>query len=530
MTKQFIAWARVSSARQKEEGWSLEHQEERLRDYAARCGGNIVKLYVVAETASKHHERQTFQEMLQFARHNSKRIDGLLVMKIDRAARNMRDFVALEQLEEDHGVKLISITQPTENTPSGKMMRRTFATFATFFTEQLSVDVKAAMKRRAEAGLFVTLAPYGYRNVRGTDNRRVVEVDASEAAKVRRLFQLYAYENHTLDSLKRALVIEGISYKPERPAWTRSKLYELLTDRSYIGDVDHLGTWYPGSHDPIVDRSTFERVQSLLGRHSYKAHQMLFAGGLIKCGHCDHPITGELKTKKTATGERRYTYYRCSTYNAAGHPRIRVPESRLDASLLSIFDRLRIRDDDERDLYIDIFRAKTRGTQYIAAEQRQRVAAELKRVRNQKDVLLNLRLNGQIEDATYSAKHLELRDREAGLQIELDRGGVAPSDGFALKAFELSQNLATKWVRANSDQKRRIIEIVTLNLRLVGASLDAQIRSPFDMLAEGAESKISAQDRTPIGLSQRFIAAAMGLPAHIQSLIRDYASIDAASA
>jgi DNA invertase Pin-like site-specific DNA recombinase len=64
VAKRYIAWARVSSARQKEEGWSLDYQEERLRDFAQRSGGEIVKLYVVTETASKHAERETFREML----------------------------------------------------------------------------------------------------------------------------------------------------------------------------------------------------------------------------------------------------------------------------------------------------------------------------------------------------------------------------------------------------------------------------------------------------------------------------------
>ena len=84
--KQFIAWARVSSARQKEEGWSLDTQQEKLAEYAARQGGQIVKLYVVTETASPHQERRTFNEMLAYARQHATSIAGVLVMKIDRAA------------------------------------------------------------------------------------------------------------------------------------------------------------------------------------------------------------------------------------------------------------------------------------------------------------------------------------------------------------------------------------------------------------------------------------------------------------
>ena len=53
MSKQFVAWASVSSARQKKEGFSLEDQEQRLNDFATRLGGNVIKLFKIAETASK---------------------------------------------------------------------------------------------------------------------------------------------------------------------------------------------------------------------------------------------------------------------------------------------------------------------------------------------------------------------------------------------------------------------------------------------------------------------------------------------
>ena len=71
---------------------------------------------------------------------------------------------------------------------------------ASFYTEQQSVDVREGQARRVKEGWFVGLAPYGYRNVR-KDSRGVVEVDPEAAANVKRIFQLYAYENLTLDGV-----------------------------------------------------------------------------------------------------------------------------------------------------------------------------------------------------------------------------------------------------------------------------------------------------------------------------------------
>lgn len=518
--RKYIAWARVSSARQASEGWSLEYQQERLRDYAERNGGEIVKMYVVTETASKQQERKVFREMLAYAKLNRGKIDGLLVMKIDRAARNMHDFLALEKLEEDYGVRLISVTQPTENTPSGRMMRRTFATFATFFTEQLSVDIKAAYKRRVQAGLFGTQTPYGYKHVRGDDGKSVAVVVDWKAANVRRIFELYAYHNHTLDSLAAAVKSEGMTYTEAQPYFVRSKLYEILTNRAYIGEVQHLGVWYPGIHQPIVDRETFDRVQHLLGRRMYRSHEMLYAGGLIKCGHCGRPISGEAKTKITTRGEHHYTYYRCAGYNAEGHPRIRLREQELDEQVLAMFDRMRV-DDELKSLIADTIRAMAESEQGVLRENRHRISAELTRVRNQKDQLLNLRLAGDVDQETYGKKMLELRDRETHLQVELDKAGRDQSEEaeLTIKTFELSQNLREKWVTSDREAKRRLLEIVCLNFTLSDVSLVPTMREPFDVLAEGLNFAFSAQELTSLEPVRRFLNGVRRIPEDIRRLI-----------
>lgn len=132
--KQFVALARVSSREQEREGFSLEIQEEALQRYAQQQGGTIIQMFKIAETASKRDERKTFKEMVSFAKKNSATLDGLLFYKVDRAARNLFDYVELERLELDHGVPFISVSQPTENNPAGRMMRRTLANMASFFT------------------------------------------------------------------------------------------------------------------------------------------------------------------------------------------------------------------------------------------------------------------------------------------------------------------------------------------------------------------------------------------------------------
>ena len=493
--KTFVALARVSSREQEREGFSLDVQEDALRKYAERNGGEIVKLLRIAETASKRDERKTFKELIAFAKKHAAQIDGILFYKVDRAARNLFDYVELERLESEYGVPFISVSQPTENTPAGRMQRRMLANMASFYTEQQSVDVKEGLLRRVQSGLFIGKAPFGYRNVR-KEGRGLVEVHIDNALKVRRIFDLYAYHSHTLDSLGVKLAEEGLTYLPSMPTFPRSKLHTILRDRAYIGEVEHQGQWYPGVQEPLVGRTTWDRVQALLGAKVYRATELTYAGELITCAHCGHPITGESKVKKTKSGEREYIYYRCAKYNAEGHPRTRVTETDLDEQTLSMFDRLRIDDEKVQDNFMAVLRAQTCQEQQESEAEITETNRQLSLLRGQQNQLLNLRLLDEINAETFARKATELRDREAKLQLQLEvcsRQRHEYAD-IAVKAFGLSQTLRPKWLTADYAAKRRILEIVCLNFRLVGANLIPAMRSPFDVLIEGPSVQQSRGD------------------------------------
>ena len=74
----------------------------------------------------------------------------------------------------------------------------------------------------------------------------------------------------------------------------------------------------PGAHLPLVDRVVWDRVQVLLGEKTYKSHELIYAGELIRFAHCGHPVTGE-SVIKPETGKEAF-YHRCSRSNTKGHP------------------------------------------------------------------------------------------------------------------------------------------------------------------------------------------------------------------
>ena len=89
MAKQYVAPARISSREQEREGFSLDVREDALLRYASQHDGKILKLFRVAETATRPQERKTFKQRLAYSRKNAGRLTGVLVYEIDRAARNI---------------------------------------------------------------------------------------------------------------------------------------------------------------------------------------------------------------------------------------------------------------------------------------------------------------------------------------------------------------------------------------------------------------------------------------------------------
>lgn len=224
---------------------------------------------------------------------------------------------------------------------------------------------------------------------------------------------------------------------------------------------------------------------------------MTYASEFMTCGFCGNPITGEKKIKQTSTGEREYIYYRCTKYHVGDHPRVRVTERDLDMQMLALFDKMRVEDEDFRQTFVEQLKAATEDDFEKNSLEDDVIREQQKKACNRVTTLTKMRLDGEIDHETYADMFPKLKDEEARLRLHLDRKARTCFEisNIAVKAFELSQVLRQKWVRADYAVKRRILEILCLNCRLDDISLVPTMRKPFDLLAEGLLLKNSRDDR-----------------------------------
>jgi len=484
--KKYLAFARVSSREQEREGFSLDVQVDAFHEYARKNRGVVEKLFRVAETATRRKEREVFRGMVQHAKKHAKQYDGLLFYKVDRAARNMPDWIELEKLANYHGIPLIFVTLPSSQTPNGRLMVRTLAAVSTYQTEQQSVDVREGISRRVKEGLFPSQAPFGYRNVRGEDKRSRIFVDETEARAVRRAFELRANEHLTVEQIIERLHIEGLVYSDSRPKFPLSKMNHILQDRSYIGEIRFHDEWHLGTHPRLVDKRTWHRVEASFGDRRQKSHKLLFANGLVRCGYCDRPITGEKKTKNTKHGPKEYVYYRCCGYTAPSHPHHRFTEQQLEPQAQQILSTLGFPSSEWQEW------AKSAATDYLRSTIGD-MSADLKEIQRQRslvpglqDELLNMRLAKQLSHQQFEKKQLEIQEQETLLAnrakaLEEASGQI---EQRAQTAAILFDTIRQRWGSWDVDTKHLVLRLLFGGFELQGDKLVQVQRTPIELFKQ----------------------------------------------
>src|SRR4029077_12943314 len=295
--KQAVIYARVSSKEQEKEGVSIPAQLKLLKEYAAAQGFAIAHEYVDVETA-KQTGRVAFGEVVAYLKaHTSARV--MLVEKTDRLYRNSKDWVTVDELDVEMHFPKEGVVLSGESRSSEKFMHGIKVLMAKNYIDNLSEEARKGIQEKAEQVIWPTVAPLGYRNLVGSDGKKIIEPDPESAPIITRLFEWYATGALSLKEAAEKARAAGLVYRKSGASVPVSTVHTTLRNRLYTGEFEWNGHVYMGKHQPLVTRELWERVQGVLdGRHAKKnrrvKHDFAFSG-LITCGHCGCAIVGEVK-------------------------------------------------------------------------------------------------------------------------------------------------------------------------------------------------------------------------------------------
>lgn len=515
-----VTFGRVSILKNKNSGNSDLAQKEHMGDYISAQGLDVVKEWDIAETAFVHEDRKEFAALDKFLRAN-RTVKHVVFSHVSRASRNKKSANMIEEWilemgvvvhfaregmrlhqKSDDAAWIIWHVKVTQHETESKNTRR---------------NVWDGMIKAFERGVYPSRGPFGYKNIRTEANEAAFRLDDEKAAYMRAAYERFASGSYSVPALKRELDLEFSHLKPTP---NKKQLDDLLKNPFYYGDFVWDETLYHGNpdyHPPLVSYDLWQKVQAVFkrpGRSKRKVtkrnHPYL---GLIKCSGkildqngneteqvCGSSITCEEKRRNYKNGtSQTFHYLHCSNssfpcsqknkaFMAAQGRKLSYTERDVEVMMQKILTPLHF--DAEicawmQQVLLEEHKTKSQDhkQQMSALQRRQQM------LHRYIDEAYEDKLKGEIDEGMWREKNdnwrSQLTDVENQLRVLDNSKEQYIQNGVLL--IELAQRAESIYENATPEKKRRMVEIVSSNLRLRDGSLEFDYRKPFDLLAVGPD-------------------------------------------
>ncbi|RYZ14770.1 MAG: recombinase family protein, partial [Alphaproteobacteria bacterium] len=277
----------------------------------------------------------------------AKKIDVVVVYKVDRLTRALADFAKIVDVFDAQGVSFVSITQSFNTTTSmGRLTLNVLLSFAQFEREVIAERVRDKIAASKAKGMWMGgMPPIGY----DIKDRHLI-VNPDEAERVRHIFRRYL-ELPSVYDLSLDLRATGMAGKRwiarnGRPRcgeeWSSGSLLKLLKRKLYLGLVMHKGKAHPGRHDPIVDQELFDQVQAKIAEraHSYGVRRRPNSSGKL-VGIIFDDAGNRMSPIRQKKGPKHIRYYASTATIKRQHDKAGSrPRVRADRLELLVFEKL----------------------------------------------------------------------------------------------------------------------------------------------------------------------------------------------
>lgn len=471
--KTVFAYIRVSTARQGEHGSSLQEQRSAIELYARTRGLHIAEWFEERETAAKQG-RPTFMRMLAALKRG--RAHGVVIHKIDRGARNLKDWANLGDLI-DGGVEVHFAHESLDmNSRGGRLAADIQAVVAADFIRNLRDETRKGFYGRLKQGLYPIRAPIGYRDM---GKGKPKEPDSMMAPLVQDAFKLYASGQYNFKELAAELYRRGLRNHNGRRI-SLNGLTTMLNNPFYIGliRIRKTNEMFQGIHVPLISKALYDQVQDVLGgKRAGKVikHDHLFRR-LIRCAGCGKHLIGE-------TIKGKYVYYRCHSQECA----VCIREADVDALLIRTYAAIRLDEvemRDLRDLLEDINTSSVRD-----AEQReQALQLQLGGCESRLARLTDALIDGLINKELFEHRKAEVLLRRRELLDQLASGPPESRTAKVMRQLELAYTAQVSYETGISTEKRALVEATMSNFVASGRNPAITLKSPFQDLLEWRNS------------------------------------------
>ena len=327
-------YARVSSDRQDVD-LSVAAQMRALKEYARKNGYVVAREYVDEAESGRIADRPQFRKMINEATKPNASFREILVWKFSRFTRKREHAVVFKSMLRRKGVRVVSITEQADDTPTGKLLEGIIESVDEFYSENLAQEVTRGMREAASRGFWVgSRPPYGYNRVMvqdGSKKRPTLEPNPETSLIVKRIFD-EAEAGTGMLYIAKALNRDGIP-SPAGKLWSKNTVHFVLRNEVYTGTLIW-GTSGKSKDEPvvvknafpaIVSKSRFQRIHRLMRTRGpritnpRRIASSYLLSGLVKCEACDRALSGQ----NAKSG--RFAYYVCQSIMKHGKDACTTP-------------------------------------------------------------------------------------------------------------------------------------------------------------------------------------------------------------
>jgi len=485
--KRYFGYVRVSTQRQGVHGVSLQEQRAAIDAYAKRNNLSIIGWYEERETAAKQG-RNVFAKMLKEL--IADKADGIILHKIDRGARNLRDWADLAELIDRKKEVRFAHDDLDLSSRGGRLSADIQAVVAADFIRNLREETRKGFYGRLKQGLYPIQAPNGYRDMgRG----KLKEIDAVQGPLVRQAFELYSTGEWNFETLLAEMTHRGLRSR-RGTALSLNGLSVMLNNPFYMGliHIRRTGELFEGKHVPLITKKLYDRVQAVMrGRRTGAMplrHDFLFRR-MLTCGHCGSVLVGERH-------KGRYVYYRC---HRAGCKVTTVPEVTMDNTFKALFSALRLGMRGRGDEICDgdvgeigemrDFRDMVEDIRVRSGDERARRESALRLLITQCEErlarLTDALIDNLIDKPTFEARKTQLLDEKRGYADQLEETANGPSVADVIDEFlELANTAEHSYETGNVPEKRDVVAAITSNSSVRGKEPAITLKSPYREMLE----------------------------------------------
>ena len=501
-----VAILRVSSHAQRD-NTSGPTQEKEIREYCARVGLLLERVFTIVETARRSELRKQHNEACAWQR--QKRIKHRIYYKKDREARNLTDTekneneVRTGELVLHYALDRMALHKSSPD--ADFLMRDYVAVQNKHYSRDLSTKVRAATKMKAEQGWYPgTHTPLGYvhqkhKDVHGREFRRgttvVINPNAHVVQQVRREFELRASApTPSLLEIRRRIIQEGLVSPEQAKHYHTGTIERRLKNPFYDGRFEWQGVEYRGKHERLVTPEIFWQVQETFGmRNPYrKKGAGVFGGGWLKCGHhecgCNVVYDPKKKVIKSTGEEKEFRYYHCTNGRRA-HTTMKgmtIVEDEIWKQFEPAVNAISITEDFAKQLAeaLNETQRKAHRAHELEAEEYE---AALKGLEGREDRLYDDYVAGVVDQESYRRQIVKVRKDRAHFTGLLRRAQSAVTDvalETAKTILELATNAESLWKMRTPQERKSFLDDLLSNPVLDGTTVRYELRKPFVTLSE----------------------------------------------